>query len=92
MGVPLHNPLFPPGIAYRRYQREHPNSPWHVDTETCTRLLPGMKVTLSLVEDDMSHYCVGAFLCLGKANSCSPWTLVQQRTRIRLEQVFRIAT
>ena len=57
------------GIAYRRYQRKHPNSLWHIDTKACTRLLLGLKVTLLLVEDDMSRYCVGAFLRLGDANS-----------------------
>jgi len=56
------------GIAYRRYQRCHPNSLWHVDTKTCRLLLPNQKVTLLLIEDDMSRYCVGAFLRLGEAN------------------------
>jgi transposase InsO family protein len=57
------------GIAYRRYQRDTRNSLWHVDYKTSPLLILGTEVSILVVIDDATRYCLAAEAHLGWANT-----------------------
>ncbi len=59
------------GVAYRRYQRRHPNQQWHIDFLEFT-LVDGTKCYVCLIIDDHSRYIIRA--AIGTATS-SAWVV-----------------
>lgn len=47
------------GIAYRRYEKDHPNAQWHIDLKHTT-LSDGTKVYVCIIIDDYSRYALAA--------------------------------
>jgi len=58
------------GIAYRRYEKHHPNVQWHFDLKQ-TYLADGTKVYICVVVDDYSRYALAAVVGLEKTTE---WT------------------
>ena len=64
------------GIAYRRYEKTHPNLQWHLDLKE-THLADGTTVYIAILIDDHARYVLAAVAGLAKT---STWTaaVVQQ--------------
>lgn len=57
------------GIVYQRYQRGTRNSLWHLDYKTTPLLLPGTQVSILVIIDDSTRYCLAAKAYVGHATT-----------------------
>jgi transposase InsO family protein len=68
------------GIAYRRYEKTHPNAQWHIDLKHLT-LTDGTKVYVCVIIDDYSRYALAAVA--GRHKTTQWVTQVAQHTIAR---------
>jgi transposase InsO family protein len=67
------------GIAYQRYEKDHPNAQWHIDLKHTT-LSDGTKVYICIIIDDYSRYALAA---VAGTSATTEWATQVAREAIR---------